>query len=1222
MKKRGSFLAVLVIVILCSAGANALLAQVSGSGAQLSGTVRDATGGAVAKTAITLRNTDTNRTYSATTSETGSYDLPSVVPGNYELVATATGFGKITRTGVVLTVGQVATIDVELKVAEVGANVEVTTEAPVIETTKTEISQVIEAQQITSLPISGRLFTDFALLTPGVATSRTSLGTTFTDFETTQISFGGMRSFSNTITVDGADFVAMVTGVQRSTPPQESAQEFRVVNNSFGVEYGRAAGGIVNIVTKSGTNNLHGSVYGYLQNSATDARSLLQPAPLPHELRQGQYGGTLGGPIQKDKTFFFVNYEGKRRAESPVYPPDAIADLPTIDDSKKLMGLAPEGCTTALSSCNGTNSAYLNGFLRTTDDDWGFARFDHQFGSNHHLAIRYNLEDTRALGELVGSTLDGGGIGLPSGGRNLFIRDQALFGTVDSVLKPNLVNSALVQWARRHYGFQGATGQPNFSLLNDLELGHNFGTQDRDSESRIQFSDSVSWVKGNHDLKFGVDTNYIWDQVFFPGFTPVRLLVPAGIPCLASFASFYNTTYNPGNPVPADVAAAAANCPVPNGVAVVYAGVPLPADPNFTIGQPLVTAANNPLNTLTWANAFQPSLAANYTKTINHGYWGGFVQDRWRITRKLTLNYGVRWDFESGISAIVNRDYKGWQPRVGLAYSPDSKTVIRAGFGMFDDRYNLTFFFVPNTQKVSPGYLCGNQPSAALAAACSAAGVLPQNLTFLESNLAQSHQGYQLFAFPSSQGAAAIAASVINTGGYDAFENPPGHPNAGNIVMSGVCGLNGACGVGAGGIEHDSKIPYSEQASLEIDRQFGRGFSLSASYLFVAAHHLVRGNNINIPCPVGTTKPGASTDPLILGPPGSGAPPEWTPGLLNADGSLSACTGTPTLGSGAIAGLGPFFGGAVGSGLQTLSAGLLDYNNAVANAVYHGLTFSGIEKIGNYFSLNANYTYSHTIDNGNFTTFINLPVNQFDWAAERANSNQDLRHHFVANFTVTAPTKGWYRNFEFSSIITAQSGRPFTIFYGQGSLNDLAGGATDRVGGGSLAGPCQTVDACSTMVPRNTYFGDHLNSWDLRVSRNIHVREHMTLNLSMDVFNVFNRPNVDEVSSVYGSPVFCGAIPRNYKDTASLAIGAGSASMACPVSTNGLAIPGVGSFARSPITDALDPSPTACFPKAGPPPSGPDASCLFIPASPNPSFGQPRTMLNPRQLQFGLKISF
>src|SRR5262249_29025411 len=251
--------------------------------------------------------------------------------------------------------------------------------------------------------------------------------------------------------------------------------------------------------------------------------------------------------------------------------------------------------------------------------------------------------------------------------------------------------------------------------------------------------------------------------------------------------------------------------------------------------------------------------------------------------------------------------------------------------------------------------------------------------------------------------------------------------------------------------------------------------------------------------------------------------------LLNQNGTLSPCTGTPTLGTGALAGLGPFFGGVFGSGLQTLSGGLEDYNNNVANANYHGGTISAIERIKN-FHLVANYTYSHTIDNGNFTTFINLPVNQFDYTAERANSNQDARHRFVANFTADTPNTGWWRNFQFSGIITLQSGRPFTLFYGNNTLNDVAGGATDRVGGTPAGSSCPSVDHCQTMVPRNTYVGDKLYSTDLRVSRNFHFGDRMQMNLAFDAFNVFNRPNVDEVTSVYGSPVFCGAIPHQYKD--------------------------------------------------------------------------------------------
>jgi hypothetical protein len=259
-----------------------------------------------------------------------------------------------------------------------------------------------------------------------------------------------------------------------------------------------------------------------------------------------------------------------------------------------------------------------------------------------------------------------------------------------------------------------------------------------------------------------------------------------------------------------------------------------------------------------------------------------------------------------------------------------------------------------------------------------------------------------------------------------------------------------------------------------------------------------------------------------------------------------------------------------------------------------------VEKIGRYFTLNANYTYSHTIDNGNFTTFVNLPVNQFDYGAERANSNQDLRHRLVTNFTASTPNTGWYRNFQFSSIITLQSGRPFTIFAGGDTLNDLAGGATDRVGGAPFfsgatgSTSCPSVDHCKTMIGRNTYFGDALRAWDLRVGRAFYIKEGVRLDFSLDAFNVLNRANVDEVTPVYGSPVFCGAIPQRFGDAASRAVQQGAAT--CPVGT--IPIPG-GSLEFNPM-----------------------GTLTFIPATANPNFGRPRTMLNPRQLQFSVKFSF
>lgn len=1189
--------------------------------AQLTGTVTDPSGAIIGKVPITLRDTGTNVTYTATSSDSGFYAIPNLPPGTYELKASFTGFAPFTQTGIVLTVGQSATVNISLQLASEGQKVIVSTEVPLIEPTKTEISQVVGTQQVEALPTSNRVFTDFALLTPGVSTSRTSLGTVFTEFEVTQISFGGMRSFSNEIVVDGADFVNAASGIQRATPPQESVQEFRVVNNSFGADYGRAMGGIVNIVTKSGTNNLHGTAYEYLQNSAADARDLLQPAPLPHELRQNQFGLAVGGPIQTDKTFFFVNYEGKRSANSPDLAPDLVCfsgtlssncnsnggNLQLIDLAKQQMGLAPEGCFKSLVACGenltpAQDFAYLNGFVKTGDDDFGFLRIDRQLTANNRLAIRYNVEDVRATGELVGQSLDDGGIAVPSAGRDLYTRDQAVVATVNSILSPDVVNTVVAQYARRHYNFPGATGQPDLDLANDLQFGHNFGANDRLYETRGELAESVSWVKGSHLAKFGADGNYVSSLENFPGFTPVRLIIPAGLPCMFAFSQYVgNVNWRTTGTGP--LQAEAESCPVAseNGAIVAYAGVPVGTNPAFTVGPPLVLSTSNPLNTSTWANAYPQSLFNDYSKLIDHGYWGLYAQDQWRITKKLTFNYGLRWDFESGLATYVTPDHRGFQPRVGLAYSPDSKTVIRAGFGMFDDRYNLTFFFVPNTQKTVPGYLCGNNAPTAIATACAGAGILPQQLPM--TNPGMAYQGYQLAGFAGAT-ASSFGRSVILNGGYDQL-NP--------VSLVGTCFFSfggNECGIGTGGMDHNvSKIPYAEQASAEIDRQFGGGFALNVGYLYVGAHRLVRGNNINVPCPVGTSWTAAEAtknNPLNGG--ATDPTGDWVEGMLHANGTFSQCSnGTPTLGTGALQGLGPFFAGVFGSGLQTISAGLLDYNNGVVNAAYNGLTVTGIERVGKYFNMTANYTYSHTIDNGNFTTFINLPVNQFNYAAERGNSNQDQRHRFVTNFTATAPDNGPWRNFQFSSIVTLQAGRPFTIYYGSPTLNDFAAGSVDRVGGPEVEGThCATTATCQTMIGRNTYVGDPQYTWDLRLSRAFKFSDKMSLVAAVDAFNILNRANIDQVFSVYGSPVFCGAIPRHFNDATTRAIHAGAASVDCPT----------GQIGETPVV--VPPGITVGQEAATPIPG----DSLFIPNTPTATFGDPQTVLNPRQFQFSARFEF
>src|SRR6266403_620404 len=532
------------------------------------------------------------------------------------------GFVTTVHKSIDLSVGQFATIDVTLKVATHGEIVVVTSETPVIEPTKTEISQVISTQEISSLPISGRL-----LLTPGIATGRTGLQSTFTEFEVTRVSFGGMRDLSNLVTVDGADNMNTATSSQRSSPPQEAISEFRVINSSFGAEYGRALGGIVNIVTKSGGNDFHGSLYDYFQNNATDARSLLQPAPQSDALHQNQFGATASGPIKKDKIFFFVNYEGQRREESPTYPTTLLE--PVLAFSNKAP-FAPTVQTTNLALINQAKEALgiaqenIN-ILKTKDNDYGIVKVDDQLNADNHLTIRYNIEDGRDLNQLVGSTLDGGGIGAPSSGRNVYLRDQSLVGTVATILKPDVVNSGLVQYARRHYNFPGVTGQPNLDIPNTLLFGNNFGVIEAIYESRFQLSDSLTRVKGNHVEKFGGDFNHVNNFAVVPGFTPMRIVLP-GINCLVDFANFVNPTADVPS-APADGPCPVANSPFfpaqpgPNrrneplsGVPIGFWGAPVgtvaPGGPGLNPGQ-LPTPPAIPTD---WKNAYLPSETVNFSE--------------------------------------------------------------------------------------------------------------------------------------------------------------------------------------------------------------------------------------------------------------------------------------------------------------------------------------------------------------------------------------------------------------------------------------------------------------------------------------------------------------------------------------------------------------------------------------------------------------------------------
>src|SRR5438105_13044673 len=282
-------LAVLLAVLLTASSLSAQVVTVT-----IQGRVYDTTGAAISQANVSVTNPATGFSRSATASATGEYQISGLPVGDYTVNAEKSGFQRHAKK-VHLDIGASATVDFNLPVGQIAQEVNVQDVGEVAEPTRTMVSSVIDEQKIENLPVNGRQLLDFALLAPGVIIGDTTSGSTDVIIEpVTKLSFAGQNIHYNFIAIDGADNISTASGVQKTTPSTDAVREFRVINNTYGVEAGRAVGGIVNIITKSGTNDLHASVYEYFRNDAMDAKSELA-APGLNKLRQNQFGFTLGG---------------------------------------------------------------------------------------------------------------------------------------------------------------------------------------------------------------------------------------------------------------------------------------------------------------------------------------------------------------------------------------------------------------------------------------------------------------------------------------------------------------------------------------------------------------------------------------------------------------------------------------------------------------------------------------------------------------------------------------------------------------------------------------------------------------------------------------------------------------------------------------------------------------------------------------------------------------
>ena len=611
--------------------------------ATLQGQVFDASGGGVPNAKVSAVNSETGFSRSTQTTGDGAFSLPAMPAGTYSVSAQIAGFK--TEEGIItLQVGQLATLNFKLNVGAVSEKVEVQAQSEVTEPTRTQISDVITQAQIRDLPVNGRRIYRFCSTLTRCSNRRHYVW-----------KHGRNRRARHKTFLCRAEHSLQFHRRRRRRrhfdrlrhpardPPQESVQEFRVINTDYTTEYGRATAGIVNIITKSGTNDWHGAVYEYFRNNVLDAKSILSD-PGFNVLRQNQFGAEIGGPVQKDKTFIFANYEGQRRAESPTYNSVVLGNIDAINQVKtEVYGLAPENLRT----------------LRTANTDNGFIRVDHTFNSQNYVFARYFINDDRLTNQ---SPLNNG-FDLPSAFKNNFIRDQSLAGGLTSTITPSWINELRMQWAHRTFDFPVVSTQPHLEVSNVFATGVNRGNPDIYKERRFEIVDNVTHTFSNHTISFGGNFDHVSTFESFPLFYPFEA-------DFANLPAFLGTD-------------GAAGCPV---------GVQCP-DP-FVIFFERFSTTTNPLfnepsilggTAVYQGGAISPEVRKQASDTLNHTYSGLYIQDKWRVNSKLTLNGGFRWEWETWPSGVLNTQWNNFDPRIGLAYNLGTKrnVVFRAGFGLF-----------------------------------------------------------------------------------------------------------------------------------------------------------------------------------------------------------------------------------------------------------------------------------------------------------------------------------------------------------------------------------------------------------------------------------------------------------------------------------------------------------------------------------------------------------
>ncbi len=974
--------------------------------ATLNVTVTDQSGAVIPNAKVMVRNIETDAKRTEATNGDGLAVIPGLAPGKYELTVESGQF-SLSKSQVTLAVGQIASVPVTLGLSEKQQKIEVFATTQGIDTQKSEVSQVIESQKILDLPISGRDFIDFVLLTPSANVGRsTAVGAQSPFTETVlQLSFAGLREVHSTFfALDGTDYTTSISGVQRQSPSQDWVQEFRVVSSPYTVEVGRNLGSVVNTVTKSGTKDYHGSAYEYFRNNKMDANNLLS-APGFNTLRFNQFGVNIGGPVVQSKSFFFVGYEGQRRAESPIYSsfilhciasPGCLGPgTPSINQVKVGLGLAAEN---------------LGSILRIDDYNKFFGKSTTVLSDKSNLNIAYLFtkdHKQNAPGAAPGE-------GLPSSYRDNPVQDQTVYANLVHLFSNTWTSETVVDFGRRTFNLNpvGAGFEPAVNIPDLLSSGGFVGSVHFYREQHFQVSENMTHVHGNHTLTFGGDLEPTWINVqatlFTPGFAVFTPQSFFGAP------PFTSPPFGPGTPV-----------------------IFLFLEPRDLFGKQ-IPARTLPFQTGLYSGPAAADFNNSTLLNFEHTLYSLYGQDQWRARPNLTFTLGLRWDVDlmppgadlklQGLGHITN--YGNVQPRASVAWSlRGGKTVVRAGTGLFYGPFDYSDILVSWIGASEFTYM--NQP------------LLPAFANPSQSLIGTGASGAVGISGPF--GASAAFSNFTHNGIYPSPANPAAPLNQFPL----------------GYAIRKFQNANAMQASLEIENQIAKDTFLTVGYQYVHASHLPVYDSIN-GIPAGTTPSGVQN---------------FTPADPNFGFSLIVA---PT-----------------------------------GWSIYNGGTLSLRKNFSQHYSILANYTYSKSLDIATDVQLGNTPYNYLNTKLDKARGDNDIRHRFTMALLTETPST-WNvvaRNFKFSVLTTLQSPRYYTIWTGF-DVNGDQYPFSDRVG----------------TIGRNTYTGDSDYDTGVRLQRVIPFSERFKGELSLEVFNLFNRANVVDIDHVYGNPTFLGPIPQHYKD--------------------------------------------------------------------------------------------